>query len=149
MDEPSVSMLASPVEAQLILCDAAQAESGKVHMLGAGWSITSSPSAPHAVAVLLKVPWDRANQKLPLQLQMLDSDGHPVTLHGPAGPAMIGTEAEIEVGRPPGLPHGTKLDASFALNLPSLPLQPGRYEWRMTFAGQQFVAPFTVAPPRG
>ena len=49
--------MASPLEVHLILCDAAQAESGKVHMLGAGWSITGSPSAPHAVAVLIKVPW--------------------------------------------------------------------------------------------
>ncbi|MFY1689022.1 DUF6941 family protein [Plantactinospora sp. WMMB782] len=136
--------MASPVEAQLILCDAAQAESGKVHMLGAGWSVTSSPTAPHAVAVLIKIPWDRANQRLPLKLQLLDSDGRPVKVPTADGEASIATEAGVEVGRPPGLAPGTMLDASFAFNVPSLPLAPGRYEWRMTFAEQEYVAAFTV-----
>ena len=49
------------IEAQLLLCDAAVADqAGKLHMLGAGWSVTSSPTSPQAVAVLLKIPWDRA-----------------------------------------------------------------------------------------
>ncbi|WP_422737053.1 DUF6941 family protein [Micromonospora sp. WMMD729] len=136
--------MASPVEAQLILCDAAQAESGKVHMLGAGWSMTSSPTAPHAVAVLIKVPWDRANQQLPLKLQLLEQDGKAVKVNIGVSEVPIGTEANIEVGRPAGLAPGTMLDASFALNVPSLPLPPGRYEWRMSFAGKDFVASFTV-----
>jgi hypothetical protein len=53
--------MASPVLAKLILCDYAVADpAGKVHMLGAGWSLTSSPTPPHAVVVLMKIPWDRA-----------------------------------------------------------------------------------------
>lgn len=141
--------MASPVEAQLILCDAAQAESGKVHMLGAGWSFTTSPTAPHAVAVLMKVPWDRANERLALRLFLLDSDGNGVAFMGPDGPSRpIGTEAEVEVGRPPGIAPGSMLDASFAITMPSLPLRPGRYEWRLSFADQDFAAPFTVMAPR-
>ncbi|MGH3741942.1 MAG: hypothetical protein ACRDT1_11480, partial [Micromonosporaceae bacterium] len=64
--------MAAPVEAQLILCDSAQtdASGGKVHMLGAGWSITSTPAAPHAVVVLAKIPWDRANQKIHFRLAL-------------------------------------------------------------------------------
>ena len=56
-------LMASKVEAKLILCDAAQADpnTGKVHMLGAGWSLTRSPTT-HAVVVLMKVPWDRTNE---------------------------------------------------------------------------------------
>jgi hypothetical protein len=135
--------MASPTEAQLILCDAAVADpAGKVQMLGAGWSITSTPTAPHAVAVLMKVPWDRSNQKLPMKLDLLDSDGHPVVLAG--NPITAG--GEIEVGRPPGLAAGSMLDAAFALNVPSLPLQPGRYDWRLDFAGTIVVATFTARP---
>ncbi|NJC64575.1 hypothetical protein HC028_08660 [Planosporangium flavigriseum] len=63
--------------------------------------------------------------------------------------ATIATEAQIEVGRPPGLAHGSMLDASFALNIPPLPLQPGRYEWRLSFAEQEYTAPFTVMPTGG
>jgi len=44
--------MASPVAAQLILCDAAVADqaTGKVHMLGAGWSVTTSPTQQQASA---------------------------------------------------------------------------------------------------
>jgi hypothetical protein len=136
--------MASPVEANLILCDAAQAQDGKLHMLGAGWSTTSSPTAPHAIAVLMKIPWDRANQPLPLVLQLLDSDGKAVSLEELGGPPAIKAESVVEVGRPPGIPHGSMLDASFALNIASLPLTPGRYEWRMTFAELELTAVFTV-----
>jgi hypothetical protein len=55
--------MATPVEVKLILCDSAVADpSGKVHMLGAGWPVTGVPAAPHAIALLAKVPWDRTNQ---------------------------------------------------------------------------------------
>jgi hypothetical protein len=136
--------MASPIDVNLILCDAAQAESGKIHMLGAGWSITPSPTAPHAVAALIKIPWDRANQPIPLKLQLLEADGSPVMVSTPEGAIPIGTEAKIEVGRPPGLAPGSMLDASFALNIASLPLDPGRYEWRLTVSDQEFFASFTV-----
>lgn len=58
----------SQIGFKLILCDAAQtdAATGKIHMLGAGWTITGSPTAPHAVALMIQVPWDRTNQKLPV-----------------------------------------------------------------------------------
>jgi hypothetical protein len=132
------------IEVQILLCDAAVADpSGKLHMLGAGWGITSSPTAPHAVAVLVKVPWDRTNQRIPLNLDLLDSDGHPAIV-GDDGRATAHSEAVIEVGRPPGIPPGTPIDASFALNVPSLPLQPGRYEYRLRIADQDFHASFLV-----
>jgi hypothetical protein len=140
--------MASPVDAQVILCDAAVADpSGKVHMLGAGWSVTTSPTAPQAVALLVKVPWDRANQKLHMKLQLRDSDGHPVDLPGPDGRQSVGTEGQIEVGRPPGLAPGSTIDASFALNVSSMPLPPGRYEWHLDLDGEPFSAFFTVRTP--
>ncbi len=136
--------MASPLEVHLLLCDSAQAENGKVHMLGAGWSITPSPTAPHAVAILMKIPWDRANQPMDLSLQLLDPDGDPVNIPTAEGPVAIGAQANVEVGRPPGLAPGSMLDASFALSIPSLPLDPGRYEWRLTIADADYTASFTV-----
>jgi hypothetical protein len=137
--------MASPVEAQLILCDAAVADpTGKIHMLGAGWTVVSTPTPGHAVAVLARVPWDRANQKLPLRLQLLDSDGHPAELLTAEGPQRLEANAELEVGRPPGVTPGSPLAASFALNIPSLPLPPGRYEWRLQIAQTELSAAFEV-----
>jgi hypothetical protein len=131
-------VMASPIEAIMLLCDAAVTDpSGKVHMLGAGWSITSSPTAPSAVVVLVKVPWDRANQKLPFSLALEDADGQPP----PTAPSADGV---IEVGRPPGLDPGTPIDAAFQVTVPSLPLPPGRYTWRLKIAEQEFTTSFQV-----
>jgi hypothetical protein len=122
----------------MLLCDAAQVDpSGKVHMLGAGWSITSSPTTPAAVAVLIKVPWDRANQKHPFSLTLEDADGQSA----PTAPSANGV---IEVGRPPGLDPGTPIDAAFQVTVPSLPLPPGRYTWRLKIADQEFTTSFQV-----
>lgn len=141
-------LTASSVQAQVILCDAAVADpSGKIHMLGAGWSVTGTPTTPSAVALLLKIPWDLANRKLPLKLELLDGDGHPMSLATPAGQQGVGAEAEIETGRPPGMPPGSMLDASFALNIGPLPLPPGGYEWRLEFAESVFSAFFRVVQP--
>lgn len=141
--------MASSVQAQIILCDAAVSDpSGKLHMLGAGWSTTTSPTTPSAVALLLKIPWDRANEKLPLKLALLNADGHPVNLPTPAGPQSIGAQAEIETGRPVGLPPGSMLDASFTLNIGPMPLRPDGYEWRLEFAGAVFSAFFRVLEPQ-
>ena len=126
----------------MLLCDAAVADaSGKLHMLGVGWSITTSPTAPSAVAILLRIPWDRANQKLPMSLVLVDADGRPVNL---PGAAKIGSESFLEVGRPPGVEHGTPLDAAFQLSVGPLPLPPGRYQWRLDVAGEEFAVSFQV-----
>lgn len=137
--------MGSPLDVQLILCDAAQADagSGKVHMLGAGWSVTSSPTS-HAVALLIKVPWDRANERLNLTLELRDADGGAVFLPTPNGNAAVRAQGELEVGRPAGIAPGSALDASFAMNVPPLPLAPGRYEWHVTVADQIFSASFSV-----
>jgi hypothetical protein len=140
--------MSSPVAAQVILCDAAQADpaTGKVHMLGAGWSMTRTPTT-HAVAVLLKIPWDRANEPITLTVRLLDADGHRAQLLTPSGavPAMQ-AEGKVEVGRPAGIAPGSLLDASFVLNVPAMALSPGRYEWRLEIGEASYCAPFTVLP---
>lgn len=135
----------SALEIKLILCDAAVADpSGKLHMIGAGWSVTGTPTIPHAVAVLIKIPWDRANQKIPYSLSLLDPDGHPVFLDADGTEVPIGRSGEIEAGRPPGLAPGIMLDAALAISFAPLPLAPGRYEWRMGLGDQTVHETFTV-----
>jgi hypothetical protein len=138
--------MASPIEFKLILCMSAVADqvTGTLHMLGAGWSVTTSPTAPQAVALLIKVPWDRANQPLPVQVELLDADGQPVLLPGPSGQQPVVAGAQMEVGRPAGVAPGSNLDASLALNFPQLPLAPGRYQWRADIAGDIQTESFMV-----
>ena len=140
--------MGSPIEAQMLLCDAAVADpAGKLHMLGAGWSMTSSPTSPQAVAVLLKIPWDRANERLAMVLRLLDSDGRPVQVGTPEGVQEVTMGGDIETGRPPGVAPGSQLDAALAFNVPSLPLPPGRYQWRLEVADDTFTSSFQVVDP--
>lgn len=133
------------IEAQLLLCDAAVADQGgKLHMLGAGWSITSSPTSPQAVAVMLKIPWDRANERLALMLRLLDDDGRPVAVATTDGTQELTMGGDIETGRPPGVTPGSQLDAGLVFNVPSLPLPPGRYQWRLEVADDTFTSSFQV-----
>lgn len=139
--------MASPIEIQLILADAAQVAGGKINMLGAGWSITGTPTSLSAVVGLLKVPWDRANQQIPLRLYLVDADGHPVhqanPLTGQEQP--LEYQAILEVGRPPGLKSGTPLDSPFTVPVPPLPLRPGRYTWQLDIGeDDRATASFTV-----
>ena len=135
--------MASPIEAVLILCDAATVDPlQKVHMLGAGWSQTSSPTPPSAVVALVKIPWDRTNTKLPMSLRLVDADGEFVSIEGLP---LLGVEGQsVEVGRPPGVEPGTSIDFAFQLTVPPLPLQPGRYSWRLTVADDVTQVSFQV-----
>jgi hypothetical protein len=139
--------MASPIEVTLVLCDAAQVDqSGKVHMLGAGWSTTGSPTAPSAVVVMLGIPWDRTNQKIHVALELTDDDGQPVIVPGQFGDTAVRIEADVEVGRPPGTPEGVTLEANLAPSIPPLPLAAGRYSWRLqlTPGDQTASKSFTV-----
>lgn len=134
----------------MLLCDAAVADpGGKLHMLGAGWSMTGSPTSPQAVAVLLKIPWDRANERLTLSLRLLDQDGRQVTVGTPDGAQPVTMDGEIETGRPPGVAPGSLLDAALAFTVPSLPLPPGRYQWRLDVAEDTFTTSFQVLGDAG
>lgn len=129
----------------MILADAAVGDpTGKIHMLGAGWSVTSRPTAPSAVAVFFRIPWDRTNQKIPCVLELVDADGRAAVVDGKTG---IRVEQVLEVGRPPGLEAGTPIDASFQVSVGSLDLEPGRYQWRLTAAEGEWDIAFTVRGP--
>lgn len=133
--------MASPVEATILLADAAVGDpSGKMHMLGAGWSLTGSPTAPSAVAVFLRIPWDRTNQRIHFALFLVDGDGRQVELGG----TPIRVDQDIEVGRPPGLQPGTPIDTSFQLSVGSMPLPGGRYRWTLQGGDADTSIGFTV-----
>ena len=137
------------MEAQVLLADFAQADAnGKVNALGLGWSVTGTPIPNHAVVMMLKVGWDEANTPRHLTLSLLTADGaHAVDVPTPFGPQPLQVEMDFEVGRPPGLVRGSTIDHAVAINVGSLSLQPGRYEWRLEIGDEQrdnWRAPFLV-----
>jgi hypothetical protein len=144
------------MKATMLLCDAVQAAEGKLYVLGGGWSLTGPGPAPSGLAILIEVPWDQANQRFPVALELLTEDGIPVTEQDPSGSGTpVRVDGQIEVGRPPGMAPGTPLSVPMAVNIGPLPLTPGaRYYWQLTIGtetDEDWRLPFSVrdASPGG
>jgi hypothetical protein len=130
------------MRATLLLCDAAQVDpAGKVHILGAGWTVVSvargAPVLAHAVVAIVHVPWHETHEPHRLRLRLEDEDGRPVMI-GPAPDqlAPLIHEQQIDVGRPPGAPEGITFDVPVVVSVgPGMPLTEGRYSWRLEIDG--------------
>ena len=121
----------------MLLADSAQAVGGKLYVLGGGWSMTGPKPSPSALAMKFEVPWDRANERFHVAIELLDADGDPVTVDGNDASDPVRLEAQLETGRPAGLKPGTPLDAVMALNFGPLPLRPdSRFQWRLSVNGE-------------
>jgi Family of unknown function (DUF6941) len=139
------------VKTTLLLADFAQVAEGKLTVVGGGWSVTGPEPTPFAIAILVQVPWDQANVRHTLRLELLDADGNAVTIETDEGeeePILFFDDLVFEVGRPPGLKPGTPLDFPLAVNSGPLPVEPGgRYEWRLSIDGrsdEDWRLPFTT-----
>ena len=87
----------------VLLADSAQADpSGKVHALGIGWTVTSSPTPPAALIAMVWVDWNESNQKFNLVGSLVDGDGNLIEVEGPDGRGPITFGGELEAGRPRG-----------------------------------------------
>jgi hypothetical protein len=142
------------VKATLILCDAAQVDpSGKVHILGVGWTVVrvgvGVPVPAHAVVAIVHVAWHETPSPHLICLRLQDADGRPV---------MIGPDADhlaplvhdqlLEVHRPSDVPEGITFDVPVVVSVsPGLPLVEGRYSWRLEIDGhtdEEWLASFHV-----
>jgi hypothetical protein len=137
------------VKATLLLADYAVVSDGKLTIVGGGWSQTGPEPASFGIGLLIQVPWDQANPPLAVSVELLDADGAAVAFETDEeeGEQPVAFGGEFEVGRPPGLKPGTPLDFPVAVNSTPLPLEPGRYEWRLTIDGdsrQDWTLAFTV-----
>jgi hypothetical protein len=135
----------------MLLADYVVVSDGKLTIVGGGWSQTGPEPAPFGIGLLIQVPWDQANTPHQFKVQLLDADGAAVSFdeEDPESESDQSVEfgGEFEVGRPPGLKPGTPLDFPVAVNSVPLPLEPGRYEWRLTIdeqSRQDWTLPFTV-----
>ena len=134
----------------VLVADAAQAVDGKVYAIGLGWVMVGTPTPPHALIILLDVDWTETNRRFQMRAELVDSDMQPVTVQTEVGEQPVALEADMEVGRPPGLPHGTHVRVPVAATFGPLALTPGmRYEWRVTIDGEHqadWSETFTVRP---
>ena len=135
----------------VLLADYAQVADGKLNIIGGGWNTTGPQPMPFALAVLIEVPWDRANEQHHIRIELVDADGHAVVVpqpDGQDGPLVI--DGDFEIGRPPGSKRGAALNFPLAINLPAQPIPPGsRYEWRLSINDQtdeDWRVAFTTRP---
>lgn len=130
----------------MMLADAAQVADRKLFVMGGGISLIGPRPQPMAVAVLIEVPWDRANIKHQWQLELVDADGMPVMAN--ERPVLVG--GEFEAGRPPGIDAGTPLPVPMAINFSGLPVAPGgSYQLRFAVDGTtepEWQTRFSVRP---
>ena len=116
------------VKVTMLLADFAQVADGTLTVVGGGWSLSGPEPTPFGIAILVHVPWDQANRRHVIRLELVDADGTAVMMEptedGEERPIVFLDDVEFEVGRPAGIKPGT-------------PLEPGgRYEWRLSIDGE-------------
>lgn len=128
------------MRAAIVLADFAETDpGGKVHVLGAGWSVTGPQQGPQAVVGFIQVPPDRAGNAVPFTLRLTGRDSEVVEVHGPAGPQPMELTGQVEVLEPEGWDRSTDLNVAFAVNL-VLPLSPGQsYTWSLEVDGKDLA----------
>ena len=113
-----------------MLADWADTVNGKLYVQGGGWTrVPASEPIRCALAIKVAVPWDQSNTQHKLRIRLEDADGHLVHVGEENQPVEL--ETIFEVGRPPGLPAGTELNVTLAPNFVGLPLEAGRYRFRL------------------
>ena len=127
----------SHVKLTMLLCDHAAVADGKLYINGGGWAGIGPDPAPSAIALLIEVPWDRADSVIDFKLTLRHEDGQLVSQLGPAGPQGIEVGGQIEVGRPLDIPEGSPLPVPLAINLAPFQLEPGNgYYWEAEVSGE-------------
>jgi hypothetical protein len=138
------------VKVTMLLCDAAQVAEGKLFILGGGWSVIGPAPTPSAIALKVEVGWNEAEAEHHWELFLQDADGGDVSVETPEGTRPVEVRGDFQVGRPEGLPEGSPVDVTLAINLGPLPLEPGnRFTWRLMIDGQtdeSWVLSFSTRP---
>jgi hypothetical protein len=138
------------IDVHLILCDAASNDAnGKVHMLGAGWSITRTPTTPHAVVAMVGFPASEIpdDGSLPITLCLYGPDDQPVVARAGDAELTLRSEGILTVGNPlvdADVAADAPIKAVYSLSVAPLPLPPGQYRWSITVGDIEAEAPFYV-----
>lgn len=112
----------------MLLCDYAEELGGKLYVMGGGWSRLFMPNQPvnMALAIKMHVPWNETNRAHNIGVRLVTQDEEPVPNEQGENIQLIG---QMEVGRPPGIRPGSRIDAPLALRFQGLSLDLGVYKW--------------------
>ena len=111
----------------LLLCDWAEVVGGKLYAQGIAWAaISADKPQQFAVASLVHVPYDETNKKHSATIKLLTDDGDGFPSDQPIVAGM-----QFEVGRPPGLTHGSEQLVPLAVKIAGLTLPTGGYRFEL------------------
>jgi hypothetical protein len=127
-----------------LVANHAEAINGLLYLQGAGWTDVKQPMQPNGqpgvvhcgMAVSILVGWNETNKRFPLKLAVVHEDGQE----------LVAVQAQVEAGRPPGLPPGSDIRSVIAVNAELQFPRPGRYEFRAELDGKVRSASFRVTP---
>jgi len=130
----------------MLLADAAQVADGRLSVLGGGIAVLPPTPQPMALALIVTVPWSRADEVFPWVCELLQSDGMPVM----AGDVPVLVNGQVAAGRPAGWPETQPLNVPVVISFNGLPVEPGKaYVWRLAIDGasnESWAVGFSVAP---
>lgn len=123
----------------------AEAFNGLLYLQGAGWTDMQVPFTPAGtpapmhlgIGVSVLVGWNETDRPYPMQMSIVDEDGAQ----------LVGVEAQVQAGRPQGLPPGSDLRTVLAMNAEMQFPKAGGYELRAELGEQTITVAFRVHFP--
>lgn len=128
-----------------VIANHAEAINGLLYLHGAGWTDIQQPVGPggqpgivhFGMAVSILVGWNETNRRFPLKLLVVHEDGDE----------LASVSAQVEAGRPPGLPTGSDIRSVLAVNAEAQFPRPGSYEFRAELGEKVRSTSFRVKEP--
>jgi hypothetical protein len=124
------------ISGQIMLCDYAQVNGGKLYVTGAGVNVVVTPRVEpeHPInlwaAVIVNVPWNAHNEAHRLEVRLEDQDANPVPIAQPLPGTQVregfsgGLMAQFNIGRAPSMQPGDEsvfpLAAGLNVRVPKL-----------------------------
>jgi hypothetical protein len=130
-----------------MLADTAKIAGGKLDVFGGGWTVTGPGPTAFAIVGTIEVPWNEANRRHELRIELIDIDGQAIAPIGSEEP--LAFEIEFEIGRPPGLRPGIGIPLPCVVPSPGFVQFPpgGSFEFRISINGESredWRLPFTT-----
>jgi hypothetical protein len=127
------------------LANHAEAINGLLYLQGAGWTDIQPPSGPQGqpgivhfgIGVSILIGWNETNRRYPLKLRIISEDG----------PDLLNIDAQVEAGRPAGIPAGSDLRSVLAINAEAQFPKTGGYELRAELSDKIRTVAFRVRKP--
>jgi hypothetical protein len=114
------------MRSKIFLADSAEVRVNLLFLLGGAWTQVGPNPQPFAIAGLIEVDWDEANEKHSIEFAIDDEDGNPLLVPSATGNQPFRIRHQFEVGRPAGAPRGTTFHVPVALPIPPIPWTAGR-----------------------